>query len=193
VIKRLVRAAIPIAFDALGMLFFAALLALHVSVAVAAAIGVVIACAVVGWDIARGRRVPALQWMTLAIMLVSAGATLFTGNPRFVMVKPTIIYSAIGVAMLQRGWMVRYVDPEQVDYIRDLMVGSGYIWAALMFLTAGANLIIALAYTAWWPFFIGLFPLASKLSLFVANFAVVYAMGSARRRRAPPLVAASEG
>jgi hypothetical protein len=27
--------------------------------------------------------------------------------PRFVMVKPTLIYAAIGTAMLQRGWMNR--------------------------------------------------------------------------------------
>jgi intracellular septation protein A len=198
-IKHLVRAASPVLFDSVGMLFFAALLALHVSIAVATVIGMVIACGVVVWGLGRGRRVPALQWTSLAIVLVAAGATLFTGDPRFVMAKPTIIYLAIGFAMLQRGWMLRYVDPNHVDDIRDLMTASGYVWAGLMFVTAGANLIVALAFTAWWPAFIGIFPLASKLVLFAVNFTIAYAIARARRRRArhggthAPAVAAEAG
>jgi intracellular septation protein A len=180
-IKHLIRAATPIVLDSLGVIFFAALLALHVSVALAAIVGVALACGMVGWQLARRRPVPALQRMSLAIVLVAAGATLFTGDPRFVMAKPTIIYAALGFAMLQRGWMLRYVDPAVLDDSRSLMTVSGYVWAGLMFVTAAANLIVALAFTGWWPAFIAVFPLASKLALFAANFAVVYA--SVRRRR----------
>jgi intracellular septation protein A len=182
-IKHLFRAISPLVIDSLGMIIFAVLLALHVDVAVAAIVGAVLALGVVSWELARRQPVAPLQWLSLIIVLISAGATVFTGDPRFVMVKPTIIYTAIGAAMLRKGWMNRYVSPEALARIGDLMTRFGYIWAGLMFATALANLIIAMAFTAWWPLFIGAFPLVSKLLLFAVQFTVTYATGQARRRR----------
>src|SRR3546814_13349637 len=40
--------------------------------------------------------------------------------------------------------------------------------------TAIANLVIAIAFTPWWPLFIGVFPLASKVGLFAVHFAVAH-------------------
>jgi hypothetical protein len=39
-----------------------------------------------------------------------------------------------------------------------------------MFLTALANLVVAVAFTPWWPVFIGTFPLGSKIVLFLVQF-----------------------
>src|SRR3546814_18717638 len=59
--------------------------------------------------------------------------------------------------------------------------------------TAIANLVIAIAFTPWWPLFIGVFPLASKVGLFAVHFAVAHYDRRARaRRRAgafPPVLA----
>src|SRR5690606_20786066 len=60
----------------------------------------------------------------------------------------------------------------------------GFVWAAMMAATAVANLVIALAFTPWWPLFIGVFPLASKAGLFAVHFATVQLIGRARRRAA---------
>jgi hypothetical protein len=43
--------------------------------------------------------------------------------------------------------------------------------------------VIAVAFTAWWPLFIGTFPFFSKLALFAVHFGTVYAIGRARFRR----------
>ena len=51
------------------------------------------------------------------LIAVFGAATLLTGDPRFVMFKPTGINLVLGAVMLKRGWMERYA-PEN---IRDLV------------------------------------------------------------------------
>ena len=182
-IQHLVRAISPLVVDALGMIVFAILLALHVDVVVAAIAGAVLACSVAAWEYARHRSIAPLQTLSVVIVIVSAAATIFTGDPRFVMIKPTIVYVAIGAAMLRRGWMNRYASPEALSRIGDLMTRFGYVWAFLMFATAIANLVIALAFTAWWPLFIGVFTTVSKLTLFAVQFAATYWTAQVRKRR----------
>jgi hypothetical protein len=101
------------------------------------------------------------------------------------MVKPTLIYAAIGAAMLQRGRMNRYVAPDGAAGVEDWMIRFGYVWAALMLATGLANLIVAPAFTAWWPLFVAAFPLVSKLALFALQFASVCSIGRAHVLRRP--------
>ena len=173
----------PMLFDSLGIIIFAALLALDAGIIPATVAGTVVAVAVVGYELARGNKVAALQWISLASVLLTAAATLFTGDPRFVMAKPTIVYLIVGTVMLRKGWLNRYIPPEQMAIVGDVMDRFGMIWAALMFASAGLNLVIALFFTAWWPLFIGVFPLASKFGLFAVHIAVVHYVTQARLRR----------
>ena len=181
--KTLLYALGPMLFDSLGVLVFAVLLVAGADIVVATIAGTIVALAVVGYELARGKKVAALQWISLASVLLTAAATLFTGDPRFVMAKPTIVYLVVGSVMLRRGWLNRYILPEQLALVGDVMDRFGMIWAALMFLSAGLNLVIAIFFTAWWPLFIGIFPLASKFGLFAVHIAVVHVIGQARLRR----------
>ena len=181
--KTLLYALGPMLFDSLGVLVFAVLLVAGADIVVATMAGTIVALAVVGYELACGRKVAALQWISLASVLFTAAATLFTGDPRFVMAKPTIVYLVVGTVMLRRGWLNRYILPEQLVLVGDVMDRFGMIWAALMFLSAGLNLVIAMFFTAWWPLFIGIFPLASKFGLFAVHIAVVHFIGQARLRR----------
>ena len=173
----------PMLFDSLGIIVFAALLALDAGIIPATVAGTVVAVAVVGYELARGNKVAALQWISLASVLLTAAATLFTGDPRFVMAKPTIVYLIVGTVMLRKGWLNRYIPPEQMAIVGDVMDRFGMIWAALMFASAGLNLVIALFFTAWWPLFIGVFPLASKFGLFAIHVALLHFITHARLRR----------
>ncbi|MBN8847597.1 MULTISPECIES: septation protein IspZ [unclassified Sphingomonas] len=179
-LRPLLYALVPLLLDSLGVIVFAILLALHMALVPATIVGAVVGCAVVAWEALRHRRVPALQWVSLALILFSAGAVMLSGDARFVMVKPSIIYAVVGLAMLRRGWMNRYVSPEDLARIGDLMTLFGFVWAALMLATAALNLLFALALTTAWPEFIAVFPLASKLLLFAAQFLTVNAIGRAR-------------
>lgn len=181
--KTLLYAIGPMLFDSLGIIVFAVLLAVGAGIVPATIAGTAVAIAVVGYELARGKNVAALQWISLASVLLTATATLFTGDPRFVMAKPTIVYLIVGTVMLRRGWLNRYIVPEQLVLVGDVMDRFGMIWAALMFTSAGLNLVIALFFTAWWPLFIGIFPLASKFGLFAVHIAVVHFIGQARLRR----------
>jgi intracellular septation protein A len=182
-VKTLLYALGPMLFDSLGVIVFAVLLVAGAGIVPATIAGTTVAVAVVGYELARGKKVAALQWISLASVLLTAAATLFTGDPRFVMAKPTIVYLIVGSVMLRRGWLNRYIQPEQLALVGDVMDRFGMIWAALMFTSAGLNLVIALFFTAWWPLFIGIFPLASKFGLFAVHIAVVHFIGQARLRR----------
>ena len=181
--KTLLYAIGPMLFDSLGVLVFAVLLVAGAGIVPATIAGTVVALGVVGYELARGKKVAALQWISLASVLFTAAATLFTGDPRFVMAKPTIVYLIVGSVMLRKGWLSRYIPPEQLAIVGDVMDRFGVIWAALMFASAGLNLVIALFFTAWWPLFIGVFPLASKFGLFAIHIAVVHFVTQARLRR----------
>ena len=181
--KTLLYAIGPMLFDSLGILVFAVLLVAGAGIVPATIAGTVVALGVVGYELARGKKVAALQWISLASVLLTAAATLFTGDPRFVMAKPTIVYLIVGTVMLRKGWLNRYIPPEQLAIVGDVMDRFGMIWAALMFTSAALNLIIALFFTAWWPLFIGIFPLASKFTLFAVHVAVVHVITQARLRR----------
>jgi intracellular septation protein len=173
----------PMLFDSLGIIVFAILLAAGAGIVPAVIAGTVVAIAVVGYELARGHQVAALQWISLASVLFTAAATLLTGDPRFVMAKPTVVYLIVGTVMLRKGWLNRYIPPEQMALVGDVMDRFGMIWAALMFASAALNLVVALFFTPWWPLFIGVFPLASKFGLFAVHIAVVHFIGQARLRR----------
>ena len=66
-------------------------------------------------------------------MVVFGTLGILTKDARFLMLKPSMIYIAIGVVMLKRGWMLRYLPPIAGGRGEPLMVAWGYVWAGLMF------------------------------------------------------------
>jgi intracellular septation protein len=173
----------PIIIDSLGVIFFAALVALGMNPAQAAAIGVATTVGHVAILKFLRRPVAPLQWMSLVLVLASGLATYATNDPRFVMVKPSLVYFIIGVVMLKPGWMLRYVPPVAKAHVEDVAILFGYVWAGLFFATGAANLVVAIAFTAWWPAFVATVPLISKILLFAVQFAVTRRIARARIRR----------
>ena len=107
-------------------------------------------------------------------MLVFGGASLITHDPHFIMFKPTLIYAAVGVVMLRwPGWIVRYQPPVALRWGRDVAMRFGYVWAGLMFGTGALNLALVVhGDSKLWVWFLGVFPIASKLALFAAQYAL---------------------
>jgi hypothetical protein len=97
------------------------------------------------------------------------------------MLKPTLIYLAVGAVMLRPGWMSRYIPPIATVHGVGVTIVFGYIWAALMFATAVANLAVAsFASPTEWAWFIGVFPIASKIVLVMFQYIITRAI--VRRR-----------
>ena len=162
----------PLAADLLSTLFFVVLINLTGDVMLATAVSMAVGIGQIVWLKWRRLPVAALQWMSLVLVISLGTASLLTHDPRFVMVKPTLVYLVIGVVMLQRGWMTRYMPDVVMQNRPDLPVAFGYVWAAMMFATAALNLVIALTLSqAVWSAFLAIFPLVSKLLLFAAQYA----------------------
>jgi len=179
-VSSLTQALKPLAWDFLPTIVFAGLTAAHVDVTTATAVALAVGVAELIVVSARGQRIELLQWAGLGLALVFGAASLLTHDPRFIMVKPTIIYSAIGVVMMKRGWMVRYTPERRREIVAPLMTAWGYAWAGLMFLTAAANLIVAIWVSKQWPLFMAVVPLGSKLVLFAIQYLAIRAVVVAR-------------
>jgi intracellular septation protein A len=170
----LVYALRPLASDFLPTIVFAGLVAMHASVPVAT--GGALAVAVVQILVQRlvlKRPVPLLQWASVGLVVVFGAVGWFTNDARFLMIKPSIIYVAVGVVMLKRGWMVRYLPPIANGHAGGLMIAWGYAWAGLMFVSAVANLAVAWMAPYLWPAYLATVPMASKLLMFAVQYASI--------------------
>lgn len=169
----LIHAGRALGADLFPTLVFAVLVALEVDVVWATGASVAVGVAQIALMKVRGHEVSRLQWASLVLVLVFGAAGILAHDARFLMVKPTIIYAIIGAVMLQKGWMLRYLPPVAAGHGEGPMIAFGYVWAGLMFVTAVANLVVAIGYSAAWPAFLAIFPLVSKIGLFAVQFVTV--------------------
>lgn len=142
--KNLVTAARALLMDFASTILFMALYALTGRVEISVSAGILLALVQLGWKLTRRERPDALQWTSLLLVIVSGTATLVVHNAVFVMLKPSVINVLVGCAMLQRGWMARYVPPQAMEFVPDLVIAFGYVWAGLMFFSALLNIVLAL-------------------------------------------------
>ncbi len=157
----------------LSTLVFVGLYAATHSIATATALAIAIGLGRIAYQFMRGIPIELMQWLALFLVVVFGGATLLTRDPVFVMVKPTLIYGAIGAVMMRPGWINRYVPPVARQWGADVNTAFGFAWAGLMFATGAANLVVAaLASPAAWAWFVGLFPIGSKLVLAGVQYVV---------------------
>jgi intracellular septation protein len=114
------------------------------------ATGVAIAAtfAQIGWLLARGRKVDTMLWVSLAIIVVFGGATLWLQDETFIKWKPTVLYWLFGAVMagsslIFRRNLIRKLMEEQVslpDRVWGLLNAS---WIGFFALMGAANLIVA--------------------------------------------------
>jgi intracellular septation protein A len=163
--------------DMFSTLTFVGIYAVTHSVAVATALGIALGIGQIIYLKVRRAPIDAMQWMSLGLVVVFGAASLFTHDPRFIMFKPTLIYAAIGVVMLKRGWMTRYMSGLVLTWARDVVTTFGYVWAGMMFLTGALNVAFVInGDTKLWAIFIGVFPIASKLGLFGVQYLITRAV-----------------
>jgi intracellular septation protein len=169
-----------------------ALLAVYLltkSMPLAVGLGMTLGVFQIGWEYVRKRPIDTMQYLSLFLVLGSGGAALLTGNPRFVMIKPSVIYVAVGVVMLRPGWQNRYLPPIAQDLVPDLAFVFGFVWAALMFSSAALNVVVALNFSVMmWSAFMASYAFISKLGLMLIQYTTMRAIG-VRRRRAQMVLA----
>lgn len=161
--------------DFLSAIVFVAVYATTDNLPLAIAATVVIAAAQIGMAVARRQRLDAMVWLSLFLAVAFGAAALASQDPRFVMAKPSIIHGAIAIAMLRRGWMLRYMDDRTKAHVPEsTIVAVGYGWAAWMIVLGIANLIVAMtASFATWAWFVSAGLLAAKVFAFFVTYLVL--------------------
>ncbi len=101
--KHLFEASRLLLLDMASTFFFLALFLLTKNVPLSVGLGMVLGAAQIGWQFARNKPIDTMQWMSLFLVLGSGLATLITNDPRFVMIKPSMIYTIVGIVMLKPG------------------------------------------------------------------------------------------
>ncbi len=160
--------------DLLSTLVFVGLFLLLDDVRIATLAAMAAGAAQIVYFKATGRPVDAMLWMSLALVVVFGSVTLHLDDPRFIMVKPSIIHFAIAAVMLRRGWIGRYLPPIAKENLPERMVTAwGYGWAALMVTLGIANIAVALlASPKVWAFFAGVVLVGAKLAMFALQYVI---------------------
>ncbi|WLB55410.1 inner membrane-spanning protein YciB [Bradyrhizobium sp. 521_C7_N1_3] len=180
--KNLFEAGKLLLLDMAATLFFLVLYLLTHNVTLSVMLGMVLGIAQIGWQFARRKPIDTMQWMSLFLVLGAGTVTLITEDPRFVMIKPSVIYIVVGIVMLKRGWMNRYLPPIAIELVPDIAIIVGYAWSGLMFFSAALNVVVALNFdVATWSAAMSIYGIVSKAVMFLIGYAVMRSIG--RRRR----------
>jgi intracellular septation protein A len=171
------------AADLTPMIVFLLVFLASRNIYLATGLGIGLSALQIGWGFARKAPIGMLQWAGLSLIAVFGAATLLTGDPRFVMFKPTGINLALGAVMLKRGWMERCVPENIRDLSRPMLTVFGYVWSGLMFFTAALNLILVFTVnpTTWAKFNL-FFPPMSIAAVFLIQNVFMHTRASGRRR-----------
>ncbi|MCK1541470.1 septation protein IspZ [Bradyrhizobium sp. 179] len=152
---------------------------LATSVAIAGAIAQVIYARV------KGQQLNYMTYASLALVVGLGAITLLTNDPRFMLAKPAIAHFAIGLIMLKRGWMLRYLPPIVVETVPEYVTAAGYAWAVLMFVIGIG--MIAVASTGdlkLWAFYLTIVAGGAKILAFAVQYVVLRLIVTSRRRGA---------
>lgn len=184
--KDFLKAAKFLLLDLASTIFFLILFLIthntFLSVALAAALGVV----QIAIPLIQRKPVHTLEWLSLFIVIAAGTTTILTDDPRVMLIKPSVIYVIVGIAMLKTGWIIRYLPEIAKAVAPDVAVLVGYAWAAVMFITAAMNVFVAITYTVQtWATVMLVFGMVSKVVIFIAGFLSIR-LTTMRRVRAMP-------
>jgi intracellular septation protein len=153
------------------------------NIPLAVALGMGLGIAQISVQLSRKKPIETMEWLSLFLVLASGMAALLTDNPRFVLFKPSVLHAIVGVVMLKPGWINRYLPPLAKAVVADVATLAGFLWAGLMFASAVVNVFVALNYSLTiWAWFMPLFGIVSKVTLFLISFTMMRFIG--RRRYA---------
>jgi intracellular septation protein len=183
--KDLFTAARLLLSDLASTMFFLVVFLLTGNLTLAVVLGIALGLGQIGWQFAQKRPVDVMQWMSLVAVLGAGAAALISSDPRFVMVKPSLIYVVVGVVMLKPGWMNRYLPPPAREKVPDIAVIFGFVWAGLMFVSAALNLFVAFNFgVVAWSAFMSIYGILSKLGLLVVQYVTMRTIMARRSRPA---------
>jgi intracellular septation protein len=115
---------------------------------VATAVGVIATVLQIGYLLVRGRKVDGMLWLSLAVIVVMGGATIYFHDENFIKWKPTILYWAFALALFvaQVGFgknLMRKAMEEQIKLPDAVWKRVGFAWIGFMAAMGVLNLVMA--------------------------------------------------
>ena len=184
-----------LANDFLSAIFFFAVYSLTGSIVAGTAIAIAVGTAqFVRLKLAR-RAIEPMHWMTLGLVIVLGTMTLLAQNPRFMMLKPSVIHFAVAALMLRRGWMSRYLPVIVRENVPEaVIIGAGHAWAGLMVVLGATNLVIATQFDIRvWGWLISFGAVGAKVAAFSLQYAVFRTMIRRKLRSAASIALRAAG
>jgi intracellular septation protein len=114
----------------------------------ATAVGIVATVLQIVYLLVRGRKVDGMLWLSLGVIVVMGGLTIYFHDENFIKWKPTILYFAFALALLvaQLGFrtnLMRKVMEEQVRLPDSVWARLGYAWIGFFVFQGILNLVMA--------------------------------------------------
>ncbi|HXV08244.1 MAG TPA: septation protein A [Burkholderiales bacterium] len=110
----------------------------------------------VGWLLARGRQVDKMLWISLGIIVVMGGATLWLRDPTFIKWKPTVLYWAFAAVLLGAEFLfarnlIRAMMERQIALPDAVWARLNLSWGGFFILMGALNLFVAYNFSesAW--------------------------------------------
>jgi intracellular septation protein len=102
----------------------------------------------VGWLLARGRKVDRMLWISLAIIVVMGGATLWLRDATFIKWKPTVLYWAFAGVLLGAEYvfarnLIRAMMEKQLTLPDAVWSRLNLSWGVFFILMGVINLFVA--------------------------------------------------
>ena len=174
-----------LASDFFSTIVFLTLYLITDNVVLATSVAIAGAVAQVIYSRVKGKPLGFMTYASVGLVIVLGSATLLTHDPRFVLAKPAIGHFAIGIIMLKRGWMLRYMPPIVAETIPEYVTFAGYAWAALMFVLGIGT--IAAASTGdlkLWAFYVSVVLIGAKIAAFALQYVAFRLLITTRLRAA---------
>jgi intracellular septation protein len=114
----------------------------------ATAVGIVATVLQIVYLLVRGRKVDGMLWLSLGVIVVMGGLTIYFHDENFIKWKPTILFFAFALALLvaQLGFrtnLMRKVMEEQVKLPESVWARVGYAWIGFFLFQGVLNLVMA--------------------------------------------------
>lgn len=139
-----------------GVMSGDAVTATQAPILLSTAVAIVASLAQIGYLLIRGRKVDGMLWVSLAIIVVFGGATIYFRDDTFIKWKPTILYWCFGVALLVSQWfmkknLIRVMMEKQVSLPEPIWPRLNYAWVVFFAFMGVLNLYVAFNFStdAW--------------------------------------------
>jgi len=110
----------------------------------------------VAWIIAKGRKVDTMLWVSLALVTVFGGATIWFHNETFIKWKPSVLYWVMGLTfwlsqLIFRKNLLRALIGEQLTLPAGVWQRLNFMWVAFFAFMGLLNLYVAYSFStdAW--------------------------------------------